>query len=164
MKCKEIKRFIIESSEEELNSHKLEIIEKHLETCDKCASFRDDVINIRSALRKLPVVNPSPELLKQTQSRCQTEIARANIDYKRSSFQIVSSSPIPFYIWAVLAVLLLITMSFVLPQMKDLKLNQSLSFPNILVFSLILQNTAMLFFAPVLIKKFRVKNHDFKHI
>ena len=164
MKCKEIQQLIIDSSEEELSSCKLALIEKHLQICSNCAAFRDDIKNIRANLKNLPVFKPSPDFLKQTQSRCQTEIAKAHtVDHKFSS-RVSSSSSIPSYIWAALAVLTSITALFILPQIKNINLIEPLSFQSILVSSLIIQNTVMLFFTPILIKKYRVKNHDFKQI
>jgi len=164
MKCKDIQQLIIDSSQEELSSYKLALIEKHLQICSNCATFRDDIKNIRANLKNLPVFNPSPDFLKQTQSRCQTEIAKAHIIDQKASSRTTSSSTVPSYIWAALAVLISITGLFVLLQIINIKISQPLSFQNILVLSLIIQNTVMLFFTPILIKKYRVKNHDFKQI
>ncbi len=164
MKCKDIQQLIIDSSEGELSRDKLALIEKHLERCSDCAAFRDDIENIRWSIKNLPVFKPSPDFLKQTQSRCQTEIAKAHIIDQKASSRTTSSSTVPSYIWAALAVLISITGLFVLLQIINIKISQPLSFQNILVLSLIIQNTVMLFFTPILIKKYRVKNHDFKQI
>lgn len=162
MKCKDIERLIIDSSEEDLSSHKLVQIEEHVQSCAKCARLWEDLKKIRYCLKNMPIPKPPAEIVNQTRSICLAEIGKLHPTNQRVSFR--GSSPIiPIYIWAASAALVILTMIFVLPLVREININQSLSFQNIMVLTLIIQNTVMLFFAPILIRKFQFKNHDYRH-
>jgi len=72
------------------------------------------------------------------------------------------AEPIPKYALPVLFSLILLTAFIIAPMLKNIKLNQPLTFPTIAVLTLLIQNAAMLFFAPILIRKYRWKKKDFR--
>lgn len=158
MKCKDIERLIIDSSEEELTKEELFKIEQHVSGCAKCARFQEDLNKIRVHIKKMPALSPSAELVEKTQALCHAELnARkapgAGLDRK------TRSASMPRYMWAALPALIILTTVIIFPLLKDFKLTQS--FRSIMALTLIVQNAVMLCFAPILIRKFRLKKQDF---
>ena len=54
MRCKDIERLIIDSSDEDLSAEELRAIEKHVAHCALCARFRDDLEKIRMGVKTIP--------------------------------------------------------------------------------------------------------------
>ena len=157
MRCKEIEKIIIESSEEYLSKEMVEKMENHIKYCTGCASFQVRLKSIRFHLKKMSGKRPSDELSRQTQLNCYTQI---NILYgnERKELRKTISSSIPKYIWALVFSLVILTATIMFPLLKDLSLGESLSVQTVAILSLMLQNAIMLVFAPLLIRKYREKN------
>jgi hypothetical protein len=71
----------------------------------------------------------------------------------------IRNHTIPRLIWAAIASLILITGFLLIPLIRDIELAETFSFPAIVVLFLIIQNAAMLFFTPVILRKFGARNH-----
>ena len=153
MKCKDIERLIIESSERDLSEEELTQIKQHVSGCIQCARFQDDLEEIRIHLKKMKEPFPSVELVKQTQLMCQAQM--------RAPRQI-RSTPIPAFIWTAFIFLIVLTVILILPLSKDLILDQTLSLPTVVVLALMIQNAVMLCFSPLLLRKYRSKNQGLK--
>ncbi|UCC41030.1 MAG: zf-HC2 domain-containing protein, partial [Candidatus Aminicenantes bacterium] len=74
MKCKDIERLIVDSSEDVLSPKDLSEIEQHVSKCAKCTRFQEDVRKIRLCLDETTTPEPSVELVKQTQLLCHAKL------------------------------------------------------------------------------------------
>lgn len=159
MKCKNIERLVIESSKDELSEKDLSLIKQHILHCSKCAQLEDDLKKIRVFLKKTALPAPPAELVRQTQLMCHTEIKALKAGVEKFS-GLYSSRLIPKYIWAALIGLITLTMIFLSPLLTEFNLELPLSFQTVVVLFLMIQNAGMLFFAPVLIRKYRSANRS----
>lgn len=75
MRCKDIERLIIDSSDEDLSLEELSTKEKHIARCALCASFQDDLEKIRMGVKTIPQPILPPDLAQKTRRRCQAEIS-----------------------------------------------------------------------------------------
>jgi hypothetical protein len=98
------------------------------------------------------------ELIQRTRETCHAEIESFKEVAKKADRRIRDHT-IPRLIWAAIATFILITGLLLLPLIRDIELEQTFSFPAVFVLFLIVQNAAMLFFAPVILRKFRPQNH-----
>ena len=108
-------------------------------------TLEDDLREIRTHLRSVTIPMPTEEFYEQTRLLCHAKLR---------------DSSIPKFVWAALAVLLVLTGVLMLPLGREIGLEQPLSLPAVGVLILVLQNLLMLFFTPVLIKKFRFRKKD----
>jgi len=161
MRCKDIERLIIASSDEDLSSEELKAIEQHVGRCEHCARFQGELGKIRTGIKAMPMPELSADIAENTRLRCYAEMKKqrkAALE-KRSSPAL--SRPIPVYVWATLFVLTLLTMVITFPVIGEIRFDQTLTFKAAAVLTLIIQNAVMLFFAPILIRKYRSKRENF---
>ncbi|MGD8534217.1 MAG: zf-HC2 domain-containing protein [Candidatus Aminicenantes bacterium] len=154
MQCKDIERLIIVSSEEELSPEESRAVEQHLEHCAHCASLRDDLEKIRLGITTMPKPVLPLDLAQKTRERCLDEMRLQPASAKRV-FSRFRSYPVPTYVWAALIPLVILTVLLVAPVIKEIRLDKSLTFESAAALTLLIQNAAMLFFAPILIRKYR---------
>ncbi len=157
MRCKDIERLIIDSSEE-TSAEELSAVREHVEHCARCAQLQDDLRKIRVHLKGMRRPVPAEELLKRTQSMCHDKMSSLH-----RAKAIISAKNhlrlIPKYIWVALALLIILTGIFMLWLLKDFRLSLPLSLQTAIVLMLMIQNAGMLFFAPLLMRRFR-SNHQ----
>lgn len=163
MKCKDIERLIIYSSEEDLSSEELSEIEQHVSECSRCVRFRGDLEKIRLCLEKMATIEPPNELAKQTQLMCHAKMKTLPLHAKRNAAQVLLTR-IPKPIWIALFSLVALTLIWTFSFVEDFNIGQPLSFQTMAVLFLMIQNAAMLFFAPILIRKYRVKNQGLRPV
>jgi anti-sigma factor RsiW len=158
MRCKDIERLIVDASEGGLSQEEIRAIEEHISSCEKCTRLYEEWEGIRVCLRNSskPVLPDS--LVLKTQELCYREMKSLRGAPQRSERR-VRNHTIPKLIWAAIASLILITGFLLLPLIRDIELEQTFSFPAVVVLFLIIQNAAMLFFTPVILRKFRSQNH-----
>lgn len=158
MRCKDIERLIVDASEGGLSQEETRAIEEHMSSCEKCARLYEELEGIRVCLRNSSKPVLPDELAQKTQELCYREL-----DFLREAPQKLAhrmrNHSIPKLIWAAIASLILITGFLLLPLIRDIELEETFSFPAIVVLFLIIQNAAMLFFTPVILRKFRGRNH-----
>jgi len=145
MKCKDVEHVLLDCSPEDLGKDTLEKMQQHISHCAACASLDDDLRKIRFHLREVQPQIPSEELSERTRKLCHAQL---------------NTPSIPKYIWAALAALLVLTGVLMLPFAREFMQNQALSIPMVSILILMIQNLAMLFFAPVLIQRFRLRKKD----
>jgi len=163
MKCKDIERLIIYSSGEDLSSEELSEIEQHVSECSKCVRFKEELEKIRLCLEEMPTLEPPAKLAKKTQLMCHARMKTLPLHAKRNAAQAILIR-IPKPIWIALFSLVVLTVIWIFSLLEDFKLDQPLSFQTMAVLFLMIQNAAMLLFAPILIRKYRVKTQDFGSI
>jgi anti-sigma factor RsiW len=158
MRCKDIERLIIDASESDLSQEELRAIEEHVSSCAKCAQFQEELEGVRVCLRNSSRPALPDELIERTRELCFAEMESLRGGPQKSDRRIRNHS-IPKLVWAAIASLILITGFLLLPLIRDLELEKAFSFPAVVVLFLIIQNAAMLFFTPVILRKFRSQNH-----
>jgi len=157
MRCKNIERLIVDASEGGLSQEEIRAIEDHISSCVKCARLQEEWEGIRVCLRNSSKPILPDELMQKTRELCYEEIRSLGAAQKMGHRTSIKS--IPKLIWAAIASLIVITGFLMLPLLRDLELEQTFSFPAVVVLFLIIQNAAMLFFTPVILRKFRSHNH-----
>jgi hypothetical protein len=163
MRCKDIERLIIDSSDEDLSTEELSTIEKHIAHCALCARFQDEFEKIRMGIKSIPQPVLSPDLAQKTRLRCQAEISQQPAAATKIA-KLSPSDPIPKYVWAVLLPLILLTVFVLAPTLKGIRLDQTLTFTSVVALTIIIQNAVMLLFAPILIRRRRWKKQDIRGI
>ncbi len=118
---------------------------KDVEPNGESAILEEDLSEIRTHLHEVPIQMPANEFFEHTRALCHVRLARP---------------PIPKFIWAAFGALLVLSGILMSPLAREISSDQPLSFPTIGVLILLLQNLLMLFFAPVLIQKFRFRKKD----
>jgi len=110
----------------------------------KSKDFQKDLEFIRTHLKKMEIPEPSHDFLEKTRNLCHQKLSSS-----------IKSSRIPKSIWITL-VLNIIFMGFLMFFFaKALKSGQIFSPQAVGVMILVIQNAVMLFFSPVIIKKFK---------
>jgi len=154
MRCQDIERLIIDSSERKLSQQEQRTLDQHVNQCAECARFQDDLKNIQVSIKKIPALTPPEKLERRTSALCHAELNSRPASEKQLVSQ-TRPSPVPWVIWVALISLIVLTAFLFGSLFKDIGLNQPLSFESIFVLCLMLQNAVMLFFAPVIIRKYR---------
>jgi hypothetical protein len=154
MRCKDIERLIIDSSDEALSLEELSAIEAHIAHCALCARFQDDLEKIRIGVKAMPQPALPPDLAQKTRVRCHAEISQKPAAASKIA-RLIPSYPIPKYVWAVLLFLIILTVLIIVPELTEIRWDQSLTFTSVVALSIIIQNALMLLFAPILIRRRR---------
>ena len=160
MRCKDIERLIIDSSERDLSREEQLAIKQHTAHCAVCASFQDELEKIRISLKKMAAPVLPDALEHETRLMCYTELdSKRTLEIRRAlKFRRAS---IPKLIWAALITLIVLTVILLVPSISEISLDQSMSLQDLLVLILILQNAVMLIFTPIVIRKFRSPEQSF---
>lgn len=156
MKCKECERLILESYSEGLNEETKEEVERHMKGCERCARLEEEMAGIRNAfLRQCRPVLPQ-DLDEKTYQLCRAEMTSRQREGQVFGGKVWLKS-IPFSIKAAFISLIVLTVIWTVPLLRELKLEESLSVAAIILMSLIFQNTVMLIFSPLLLRRLRMK-------
>ena len=163
MRCKDIERLIIDSSEEDLSQEELTAIETHVARCALCARFQEDLEKIRMGIKVMPQPVIPPDLAQKTRLRIHTEMGREPAAATKID-QLTPSEPIPKYVWVALLPLIILTVILIVPIFKEIRLDQTLTFASVVALTIIIQNAVMLLFAPILIRRRHRKKQDIRGI
>jgi len=148
MKCQDVEHILIETGQKGSGPEERSQIEEHLQDCPRCASLKDDLDTIRGALTHIPSASLPEELDTKTSHLCRERLGQIQKHKKERH-----AAP-PLAIWILFAFLLSLTAYLTIPLFKNLESEQSLSVQMIVILAIMIQNVVMLFFAPVLFKKF----------
>ncbi len=158
MKCKDIERLVIASSDKLPDSKQLHVIHLHVEHCSKCSLLRDDMENLRGLLQQRPNLVLPEDLDKRTYQKCQSEIQSLQKNTQKVKFrQQMQSIPIHMKIAFIILLVVMVIWFFSFFEEIGSGGGESLSMPAIFGLFLIIQNAMMLLFAPLLIRRFRTK-------
>ena len=155
MRCKDIERLIIDEPGRTLGRQELNAIEQHVTRCSSCARFLEDLQRIRNSFKTLACPDPPEELLRRTESLCYAEMEVMRVS-GFSAIRGIHPKSAPKIIWAALFALVVLTGILITSLLPGFEMEATVSLKTVLIFTLIIQNAAMLFFAPVLIQKLRV--------
>ncbi len=163
MKCRDIERMIIHSSEQEFSPEELKSLEKHLSECDRCGHLQADLKDIQSGVQRWKGPSPSNELDQQTCLMCH-EILRAEQEAESCSVKQSLVPKISRPAWVVLVSLIVLTTIWISPLLKECDLSLPLTPETTTVLAIMIQNGILLCFAPLLIRRCRLKQLQFKII
>jgi hypothetical protein len=163
MRCKDIELLIIDSSDGNLSLEELSAIERHVSHCALCARFQDELEKIRMGVKTIPQPILPPDLAQKTRLRCQAEISQQPATATKNA-KLIPSDPIPKYVWAALLPLILLTVFALAPTLKEIRLDQTLTFASAAALTIIIQNAVMLLFAPILIRRRQWKKQNIRGI
>ncbi|MDH4272668.1 MAG: zf-HC2 domain-containing protein [Candidatus Aminicenantes bacterium] len=153
MRCQDVERLMLESSEGEWTLEEQRVLEAHLESCPDCAAFRDFREGLRVAQEKAPVPELDADLAEKVRLRCHAEL-----DTKAAR----RPAGVPWSIWAAFGILIVITVGFFIPQIQEFFTTKEFTPAIGLLLVIILQNAVMLFFAPVVMRRQRIDRHDWR--
>ncbi len=157
MKCKDIERLVIASSDKLPDSKQLHAIHLHVEHCIKCSRLKEDIESLRSLLQQRPNLVLPKDLDKRTYQKCLSEIQSLQKNTQKVKFRQQMQS-IPIYMKVVFISLLVLTVIWIFPVFQDFGIaGEPLSVATIFGLFWIIQNVMMLLFAPLLIRRYQSK-------
>lgn len=162
MKCKQAKKLIIEASQTELDPKIKAELDEHVLNCAKCGSFRENLQMILEGIENIKAPKPSIELLNETSALCYSELIGQSETFISESFHRLTTKT-PKFVWIALGALLILTISWAVPVLKDAAKSQILSRQAMLVITIIVQNIIMLLFSPVLLRSLKLKSKWFNY-
>ncbi len=165
MKCKDIERLVIASSDKLPDSKQLHAIHLHVEHCIKCSRLKEDVESLRSLLQQRTNLALPEELDKKTYQMCKNEIQSLQKNAHGTSFR-QHMQTIPLHMKIAFISLPVVMVIWVFSFIEDIGTGggEFLSMPTIFCLFLIIQNAMMLLFAPLLIRRFRTKKFNTQFI
>jgi hypothetical protein len=151
MRCQDIERLMLESSEKEWTLEEKRTLEAHLESCPDCAAFRDFREDLRVAREKAPAPELDAELVEKVRRRCHAELVQKS-----------SGRPagVPLSIWVAFGILTVITLGFFIPQIQEFFATKEFTPAMGFLLAILLQNAVMLFFAPIIMRRHRIDQND----
>lgn len=153
MRCEDAERLILETGEKEWSPDELRALEAHLEWCQDCAAFRDFRVNLLYVLEKTPAPHLDTGLVEKVRLRCHAEL-----DMKA----VRGRARVPWSILTAFGILTVITLGFFIPQILDFFSTKEFTPEMGLLLAILLQNTVMLFFAPVIMRRQRVDHNGWR--
>lgn len=156
MRCKHVQQLIIDATDRPLSNGERMGMGEHIHQCEGCARFHSTFATLRRGISELPCPTPSGDLDRDTHDLCRgARLASLHFaaDPALSKWQALA---IPKFIWASLPILIFLTALLMAGGLQDI-LNQNVSFLSATFLALLLQNAAMLVFAPILIQALRRK-------
>ncbi len=165
MKCKDIERLVIASSDKLPDSKQLHAIHLHVEHCIKCSRLKEDIESLRSLLQQRTNLALPEDLDKRTYQKCLSEIQSLQKNTQRGKFRQQMQS-IPIHMKVVFISLLVVMGIWIFSFLKDFGIGggDTLSMPMIFGLFFIIQNVMMLLFAPLLIRRFKTKKFNSQFI
>ena len=155
MRCEDLRDRLIDGPGRDPSAGLRPEMEAHLNRCRDCALFLDQLESVREAVGSLPQPLPSD----RTDFEVRTLLKNAGAT-RRGPVEPLPSRwgalPIPRTIWAAIPVLLVLTSLVMASGLQDV-LDNTGSLLAAAFVTLLLQNAAMLVFAPILIRALRRK-------
>ncbi len=108
-------------------------------------------------------LTPPSELERRIRDMCQEELS-SRLAAEKQRVSLTHPSHVPWIIWVALVSLIVLTALLLVSLFKNIGLNQPLSFGDAFILAVILQNAVMLFFAPVIIRKYQTQSRSFRLI
>jgi len=113
--------------------------------------YQKDLEFIRSHLEKMEKPEPSYNFFEETRNLCHSKLPS------------IKSPRVPKSVWIAFALNVILIGLLMIPLVKALKAGLPLSPPALSALILLIQNAVMLFFAPIILKKFKAKQKTGSH-
>jgi len=157
MKCKQAEKLIIELFESGLDPAIKAELDAHVLDCTKCASFREKLHKIHQAMGAIKHPDPSEILLDRTMALCHDELIKQDKIYVVEKYH-PEAVRVPKFVWYAFGMLLILTVAWAIPVLKEVVKSQVITRQAIMVFTVIVQNLMMLIFSPVLLRKLKLNS------
>ncbi len=146
MRCQDVERILAEGADTRAGGGAAADLDRHLAACPACAAFQADLAKVRSHFQSgtQPVLPAA--LDARTRAAWRAELAGPP-----------RPTPLPRWLGAALGVLTAMTVVVVYPIFAGPEIVEPLSFRTAASIALLLQNGVMLFFAPILFRKFKTR-------
>ncbi|MFC1502282.1 hypothetical protein ACFL6A_02610 [bacterium] len=154
MKCRECQRLIVQSTPDQLSLEVQSELTGHLSQCSDCASLESELETIRTGIKKWPVPELSEKLDEETRTLCHAQLAgmKKHSIVKRPSSSILTT---PRFIWAILISLVILSLFWIIPTLKDFQFEEPMNFKTSAALAFLIQNSLMLIFSPLLLRPHR---------
>ncbi len=160
MKCKQIEKAIIDSFEEKGVIALSDEIKNHIEQCEDCAGFIKNYQHSKTHFEVLPQPKPSESLVETTLAVCYEELAMA----EKVAAPPQQKLKTPLFIWVMFVFSIVMTILWAIPVLNDYANDQVVTNNLVWLSVIVIQNVLMLFFSPVLLRRFRMDVSEFKVI
>lgn len=136
MKCKQAEKLIIEISQAELNLEIKAELDAHLLNCPKCAGFSENLNMIHQSIDKIKAPESSIKLLDKTTALCLSEIIEQSAAFSFASYyQAILRTP--KFVRIALGAMLILTIIWAVPVLKDVINSQTFTYQSILVIAIV---------------------------
>ena len=159
MKCNQAEKLIIEFSQTGLDPAIKAELDAHVLDCTKCASFREMLHKILKGIGEIKHPDPSKLLLEKTIALCHDELIGQDKIYVVEKYH-PEMIKIPKFVWIAFGALLILTIAWAVPVIKEAVKYQVFTRQAIIVIIMIIQNLMMLIFSPVLLRRLSLKSFD----
>jgi hypothetical protein len=162
MKCRECQRLLVQSAPDQWTVEVKSRITEHLLQCTACAALETDLEAIRTGIQENPVPELSLKLEEETRTLCYEYMAGMK---KRSRVQRPVRSVLwtPRFIWGILISLVIMSLFWIIPALKDLRFEEPMNFKTSAALAFLIQNSLMLISSPLLLRPRRRIHGDQKH-
>ena len=159
MKCKQAEKLIIELSQTWLDPAIKAELDAHVFDCPKCSSFREKFHTIHRGIDEIKHPDPSIVLLDRTIALCHDELIEQDEIYVVEKYH-PEAIQIPKFVWYAFGMLLILTVAWAVPVLKEVLKSQTITRQGIMVVTVIIQNLMMLIFSPVLLRWLKLKFYE----
>jgi hypothetical protein len=159
MKCNQAEKLIIELSQTWLDPAIKAELDAHVLDCPKCTSFREKFQMIQQGIDKIKHPDPSLALLDRTIAFCHDELIGQDEIHVVEKYH-SEAIRIPKFVWIAFGALLIFTIAWAVPVIKEAVKYQVFTRQAIIVIIMIIQNLMMLIFSPVLLRRLGLKSND----
>ena len=159
MKCKQAEKLIIELSQTGLDPAIKAELDAHVLDCSKCSSFMEKLHTIHRGIDEIKHPDPSIVLLDRTIALCHDELIEQDEIYIVEKYH-PEAIQIPKFVWYAFGMLLILTVAWAVPVLKEVLKSQTITRQGIMVVTVIIQNLMMLIFSPVLLRWLKLKFYE----
>ena len=145
MRCLRVENILIEGMPEQSAAIPAQV-RAHLEHCPQCRRLAEDLQKLRRKAASLAAISAPEATAGSVLRRCRLEL--------RTGIQPLPAR-VPVWVQACAGLLLVLTILWVYPVLEDFMKEESVNYSTGLVIALLVQNTIMLLFAPLIIRIFR---------
>ncbi len=163
MKCKDVERMLMDADIPHQIVTGDSDLEVHLSQCQTCSRLMDNLTTLHRQSQTVKSYDLPANLDRSTLSLCLKELSKVGEKIKTAPVKGQWKS-VPIPIWAIFFLLTALTLFFILPYFEQFFSGQALPSGNHFTLIIIIQNTFMLFFSPILIGKFRKKRPYYRRI
>ena len=145
MKCQKIENILIESGPEQPSAITAQV-RTHLEHCSRCRRFAEGLQKLRREASSLSALSAPETMADSVLKSCRSELHAG-----------IQPLPVRLPVWlrACAGLLLALTVLWITPVLKDFVTEKSVTYSTGMVIAILVQNTIMLLFAPLVIRIFR---------
>jgi predicted anti-sigma-YlaC factor YlaD len=152
--CRAIERLLVAREDGELSAAERGLVEGHLRGCERCRAFAADRDAVRREIASVPWPALPPDLDRRTRRALRQNGPEA------------APAAVPAWVLVALAVVTIVTGIWLAVSLADVTPETSLAdlpVAGLAAILIIVQNALMLFFAPVVLRTFRVRREGARH-